>query len=200
MRAIAHTIGAVLLGGAASGCAGAPPSATTPTGSPESDSSVEANDSMDGRRPPEKPKLPSPEKQPTDVERSFKEAEVVIDIAGALVHTTEGGVRISLANWLILHAHARADRLRARAAEESPERRDALVGLANAVDVFERPGWVEATGEDDIAGMSHAAERAEALFPRSSPPAAESRTGWLEPESIQLVVRMSFDRFRDCCD
>jgi hypothetical protein len=203
MRAILCATGAVFIGLAFAACAAPPPPPLSPS-APSSPAPITpvATNPPTVSEPAAPPASSEPaaenEQRPHDLDDDIREAETVVDIAGALVQTPAGPIRVALARWFSGHAHARADALRARAGGETPERRDALVALGDSIDVFDRECKAEQIREDDAAAMRRDLESTIALSSSTSPPPAPLRFGRLAPEAIQIVIRASFSRFRAC--
>jgi hypothetical protein len=134
-----------------------------------------------------------------DPAQPLRDAEVFVDVVEAMARTPAGSVRFKLVGWLGEQAHARADALRERAANEAPERGKVLVRLADAMDGFGSPKKAEQIREDEVAAMRRDLERASPQVAACIAPTGSYQcNGRLAPEAIQLIVRLNFARFRDC--
>jgi hypothetical protein len=115
----------------------------------------------------------------------------VRDVAAtALVQ--RASVRSRLEDWLRQYAPHRHDEVRAAAAKEPAELRDAVVAMADAAEELAHQNDAGSSYDASLRSLIDADDRRRALCPHQAP------NGRLAPEMIQLVVRTHFDALRRC--
>jgi hypothetical protein len=130
------------------------------------------------------------------LERPIHEAQAARDVAGSALATAPGSTRRALDGWLARSGPARSEGLRVAVVGGTGELADAARDASAALDALGARARRSDSYVDEYGSLARALDHVTMSCPESGPP----RTGRLEAEALQVIIRTSFGTFRKCYD
>jgi hypothetical protein len=130
--------------------------------------------------------------------RAVEAAAAATDLAGAALRTPVGPARSDLELHVVAEAREAIAGLRAIASGASASSYQGAAAFVETLQSLETHVRTGVAYEDDYAAAVRALESVDSALACPDRASVRTAAGRLSPEAVQVVVRESFARFRDC--